>query len=214
MTHLILIRHGESSWNPLGIYQGQTDTPLSDRGRRQMAATASHMREIAIGAQATYTSPLRRAAESARIIARQLGTPVFQDPRLQEIHHGEWQGLQIDEVQRRWSRLWKEWRTNPNQVQMPGGEHFCDVQHRVIEAVCDITRSWPSSTVIIVSHDIPLRIIIATAAPFNEVYLHKLSLENGALTVVEWRDHRRRLITLNERGHLRKTGSSLANQAI
>jgi len=214
MTRLILIRHGESTWNPLGIYQGQIDTPLSERGRRQMMATAARLREIAIDAKVIYTSPLRRASESASIIARELNIPALQDSRLQEIHHGHWQGLRIDEVRKRWGKLWDAWRMSPTTVQMPGGEHFRDVQRRVMEAVRDITHTWPTSTIIIVAHDLTLKVIIAEIASAGEVSLPTLCLENGGLTIIEWHGNQRRLLVLNETKHLREIGSSLTSQAL
>jgi probable phosphoglycerate mutase len=98
-TRLLLVRHGQSEWNAAGRWQGQLDPPLSDLGRRQARAAAT-----ALGAvDAVFSSDLQRAAETATIIATELGVlPVLVDPDLRERSAGEWEGLTRVEIERDW----------------------------------------------------------------------------------------------------------------
>jgi probable phosphoglycerate mutase len=99
MAKLLLVRHGESEWNAIGRWQGQLNSSLTDLGRRQARMAAS-----AIGAvQAIVSSDLDRAAETAEIIAAELGVgPVVHDPALRERHVGSWEGLTRREIHAGW----------------------------------------------------------------------------------------------------------------
>ena len=99
MTRLLLVRHGESEWNAIGRWQGWADPPLSDLGRRQ-AAVGSR----AVGAvDAIVSSDLRRARQTAEIIAGELGIgPVVVDAALRERDAGPWTGLTRREIEEQW----------------------------------------------------------------------------------------------------------------
>src|SRR3954465_8515375 len=98
-TRVLMVRHGQSTWNALGRWQGQADPPLSDLGRDQARAAAR-----ALGAMdAVFAPDLHRATETAHIIATDLGIgPVLIDERLRERDAGEWSGLTRDEIHERY----------------------------------------------------------------------------------------------------------------
>ena len=99
MPRLLLIRHGESEWNAVGRWQGQADPPLSERGLQQAEAAARMLGTF----ESVTASPLRRAADTAVIIAAELGVgPVPTDPDLMERDAGPWQGLTRDEIEALW----------------------------------------------------------------------------------------------------------------
>jgi probable phosphoglycerate mutase len=98
-TRVLLVRHGQSEWNAEGRWQGQQDPPLSELGRRQARAAAASLGAI----DAVFASDLQRAAETATIIATDLGVlPVVVDPGLRERCAGEWEGLTRAEIERDW----------------------------------------------------------------------------------------------------------------
>lgn len=102
MTRLLLVRHGESTWNADGRWQGQADPPLTDRGREQAATAAAAIGTI----DAIVTSDLERAAETGAIIARSLGVePVLVEPRLRERDAGSLSGLTRPEIYRKFPGL-------------------------------------------------------------------------------------------------------------
>ncbi len=101
MPHVLLVRHGESEWNATGRWQGQApeDPGLTPRGRAQARAAVEALGDV----DAVVASDLRRAAETAEILAVGLGVgPVVLDAGLRERDAGEWTGLTRAEIEQRW----------------------------------------------------------------------------------------------------------------
>jgi probable phosphoglycerate mutase len=98
VTRLLLVRHGQSTWNADGRWQGQADPPLSELGERQAADAAARVGMV----DAVYASDLERASRTAAIIASRLGTDVLVDPRLRERHAGPWEGHTRTEIEAGW----------------------------------------------------------------------------------------------------------------
>ena len=96
--NLVVVRHGQTDWNVEERYQGQLDLPLNAVGRTQ--AEALKRRLAGTQFDTAYSSPLRRAFETAQIIAGEL--PLIADTRLSEIHHGDWQGKTKADIEERW----------------------------------------------------------------------------------------------------------------
>jgi len=141
MTELILVRHGETDWNLAQRIQGSTDIPLNDTGRAQAAAAAESL--AAETWHAIVTSPLSRARETARIIARRLdlGEPQTDD-RLVERAYGEAEGLDAAALADRF----------PGMDGVPGIERRSDVTRRVLPALESIALENPARRVLIVAH--------------------------------------------------------------
>ncbi len=158
MTSLILVRHGETDWNVEGRYQGQADPPLNERGREQARKAAS---EIAgLRPDVIYSSPLRRAWETAQIIAEAAGIPrAIPDPRLKEIAQGAWEGMLVTDIQRQFPEEFRLWQEHPWELEIPGRESLRDLEKRVMEAVNDILAKHRGQKIVIVSHKQPIAII-------------------------------------------------------
>jgi broad specificity phosphatase PhoE len=157
MTSLVLIRHGETDWNVEGRYQGQADPPLNARGVEQSKELAEHLEEF--GLQILYTSPLKRCAQTARIVADRLGIQVKAEPRLMEIHQGDWQTRLRAEINELYPELFRRWESEPWEVSPPNGESLYQVQERVINSVEDIKHKHLQARVGLVTHRIPIALI-------------------------------------------------------
>lgn len=140
-----------------GRYQGQADPPLNERGWAQARRVAQALRGQRL--DALYASDLRRAAETAETIGRATGLVVHYDFRLREIHQGEWQGLLVTEIERRYPDLFHRWQESPLAVILPGGESIIQMQERVLAAVEDIARQHPGQRVVIVTHKLPIAVV-------------------------------------------------------
>jgi probable phosphoglycerate mutase len=102
MIRLLLVRHGESTWNAESRWQGQADPPLSPFGERQAEDAAARLAEIAT-IEAVWASSLVRARRTGDLIAQHLGiAQVREEPRLCERDVGVWSGLTRDEIEARW----------------------------------------------------------------------------------------------------------------
>jgi len=157
MTRLVLIRHGETDWNVEGRYQGQADPPLNARGIAQARRLAHDL--AGAGIDVLYSSPLKRALETARILAQTLHVPLYTDPRLMEIHQGKWEGRLRSEIVEQYPILFQQWLTDPWTVSPPGGESLRDVQARVYAAVEEIVARHRGQTIGLVTHRIPIALL-------------------------------------------------------
>lgn len=146
MATILIARHGETDWNRDGRWQGWADPPLNDTGRAQARTLAAELRETPF--DAVYASDLRRAHETAEIVAEPHGVPVVVDPALREIDIGSWSGLTRPEIEERFP-----------DGERPDGEtreqHFA----RVRAAVLRIARENVGRRVLIVTHGGTVRAI-------------------------------------------------------
>ena len=106
-----LIRHGETDWNRLGRFQGQSDTALNERGLAQAEDTAAAAREW--GLTAIYASPLGRTMQVAEAVARQTGLPVVARDGLKEMALGELEGIEGETMRAGWPEVYDTWRDYP-----------------------------------------------------------------------------------------------------
>jgi probable phosphoglycerate mutase len=107
MRRLLLIRHAESEWNAEGRFQGQADPPLSEKGRRQAKNAASRLTGLV---DRIVASDLRRASETAGIVAAELEMSVEMDAAFREIDVGVWSGLTVAEIEEKWPGALDAWR--------------------------------------------------------------------------------------------------------
>lgn len=147
-TRILLVRHGETDWNAEQRWQGQTDTPLNERGRDQALQLAEEMAGERV--DAVYSSDLVRAHETARIVAGRLGLDVTVVPGLRERQFGSWEGMRDEEVEHRF----------PGLGSAPDAEPREDMAGRVWESIEAIARTHPGQTVLVVAHGGPIRAIL------------------------------------------------------
>jgi alpha-ribazole phosphatase len=184
MTELWLVRHGQTDWNVEGRYNGQEDTPLNETGIRQAQAAADRLAGERFAA--VYSSDLQRAYRTAQIITARLGLPIQTDKRLREIHQGEFQGLLVNEIAKRFAVVMQQWHDNPATAHAPGGESVAQVAERLAAAADDIARMHPGERVLVVSHGMALATLIARARGISLERAYTLIPENASPVVVEW----------------------------
>ena len=192
MTTLILARHGETDWNRENRFQGHADPPLNDLGREQSAELAARLAGERIAR--VYTSPLRRASETAEIVARELGLEVEHLEGLREIDVGAWSGLTRDEVAVRFPDEYALWLDRAPHG-YGEGETYDELAARVVPALRSLADRHPSETVLVVTHGGPSRVMQAHAAgiDYHEARRRETVLANCAVCrfAVEDGDFRR-----------------------
>jgi broad specificity phosphatase PhoE len=150
MTRLILIRHGQTDWNAESRWQGQADVPLNSHGLEQARRLGAEL--AGAGIQAVYVSDMQRALQTVEPLARLTGLPVRIDPRLREIHVGDWQGLLVSDIVARYGELFRRRQADPSEFAPPGGETLQQVQQRAYMVLDEILQQHPHETVAIVGH--------------------------------------------------------------
>ena len=203
-TTLLLSRHGAIDWS------GRIGAPndgLSDLGRRQALALAQRL--AGQEAAALYSSTLRRAAETAEVLARHLGLEVRWDARLREWDPGDWLGLPEEEVKARYPEEWERVFADLDHP-MPGGETFSQLQQRVFEFAREVSQAHPDQQVLLVSHGGALSALICHLTGLDPDALSRqyspdqgpFVLDHCSLSLVELRDPAPVLVSLNDTAHL------------
>jgi probable phosphoglycerate mutase len=157
---ILLARHGETPWNAAGRYQGQIDIALSEIGVAQAHALGRRLRDVPI--TRAVSSQLSRARQTAELALGEDRKAMLQiDARLQEIAHGEWEGLLAGEIAERDPITFKAWRDEPHSVQMPQGENLQQVLDRAWQGFAAACAGLgDNDTVLIVAHDAVNRVLL------------------------------------------------------
>jgi probable phosphoglycerate mutase len=143
---LYFVRHGETDWNAVRRYQGQTDTPLNDRGRGQAARNGRELGRILDGTVASFdfvASPLQRTADTMRIIRREMGLEpdaFARDDLLKEINFGHWEGQIWDELPNTDPQEFAARKADPYGWRPRNGESYEDLAKRVGNWIARLER--------------------------------------------------------------------------
>jgi len=203
MLRLILVRHGETDWNVARRYQGQTDTELNDVGREQARQVAARLADQAF--DAAYASDLKRAWETAQIIAEQTDVDVQSEPRLREIKFGMIEGLTWAEANEKHPEVLQHWLEDRDQPP-PGGESASDFTARVESLIAHLVAHHDGQTVLLVAHGGPLAEVIRLALKMPPEGRWAFEIRNTSISElhVYTDDDGRfaRLARLNDTGHL------------
>jgi broad specificity phosphatase PhoE len=159
VTTILIARHGESDWNREKRWQGHADRPLTERGREQARVLAERLAHIEL--DAVWSSDLRRARETAVVVAELQGLDVTVERDLREVDVGSWSGLTRPEAEERFPEGFRRWRTGH-----PGwkdGESYEMMADRVLGAVDRIAADLNGGRALVVSHGGPIRAIHAAA---------------------------------------------------
>ncbi len=201
MTRIILIRHGQTLWNQVERVRGQVDIPLDDVGLAQAEVTA---RRVAEEWQpvAVYSSPLRRAVQTAQPLATMLGVEVQTDPGFNDMSFGEWQGLSPQEVTQRWPELASAWLQVPHRVTFPDGESLDEVKDRSTAALQRVMDRHLDTTIAIFGHTVLNRVLLCAVLGIDNSNYWRIGQHTCAINVFEWRDGAFYIEALNDACHL------------
>lgn len=200
MTQIILVRHGETTWNEEGRYQGQEDTPLSRRGTEQGHLLAMGLANIHI--DACISSPLMRAYNTCSFCADLHGLPVIKDPRLMEISHGEWEGAFSHDIAAKYPQEFALWQKEPHKVQMPGGESLEDVRKRAREAIDEYVQRYEGKTILVAAHDAVNKVLICDVLGLGMEHFWQIKQDNTCINVLEYSGDMWRTVLINSTNHM------------
>ena len=175
-----LARHGETTWNLEGRYQGRRESALTALGMRQAFALAGAMTELQVGR--VITSPLLRCTATGRPAAERLSIRVETDDRLIEIAHGTWEGRIREEIAANDPARYRAWRSDPANVQFEDGETIVQVLERWRNFRASLRLDVPT---LLVTHDAVVRVAIVDVAGRSLDAFWNTKVENGAFAVLE-----------------------------
>jgi len=184
LPELFVIRHGETEWNRSGLWQGDLDSPLTERGRVQARDVGGLLARLGVSAttHAYYTSPQGRARRTARI-AFGAEVPLIEDARLREISVGLWTGVDRAHILAT-SGLSESAHFLDFYAAAPGGEPLESVLARAAAFLADLTR--PS---VIVTHGITSRLLRTAAMGWGMDRVRDLPGGQGVVHHIACRQH-------------------------
>jgi broad specificity phosphatase PhoE len=200
MITLYAVRHGETDYNKEDRVQGSHDSTLTEFGRDQARALAERFRGEPLNA--VFSSPLKRAAETAEQIAAASGSGLHYVEDFREIGCGEYEGVLFEEIKRtRWEEF-LEWLRNPD-FPAPGGESMNQLYSRVAAALKEIlTDVEDGKRIAVVSHAGVIRMTLAALVGVPVGVATAFSLSNASVSIFYHRRGRWTCHTWNDTSHL------------
>jgi len=182
MPQLVLVRHGQSTYNLENLFTGETDVPLTPRGREEARAAGEKLKGTPFAHG--FTSVLQRAIETMTLLldaAGQSGLPVTRDRALNERNYGRLQGLNKSDIAKQYGEeqvaIWRRSYT----VRPPGGESLEDTYHRVVpyyeQHILPLLRE--GGNILIVAHGNSLRALIMYLEKISEDAISHVDLPTG-----------------------------------
>jgi broad specificity phosphatase PhoE len=198
-TTLIFIRHGLTDWNAEGRWQGHEDIPLNETGVAQAQALARRLSSWPI--QNLYSSDLKRAAQTAKIVGQSLGLQPVYDPRWRERDVGMFQGLTWQEIQVHYPLAYEKMKSGL--IDPPKGESNEALYDRAARAFDWLAARHEGEMIGVVSHGAYLHTLLLYVLDMPAGQYGKLSLRgNTGINIVEVTNGHPRLCLLNDTAHL------------
>ncbi|RVX43227.1 putative phosphoglycerate mutase [Nonomuraea polychroma] len=202
-TSLLLLRHGETELSLERRFSGLGDPELTPNGLAQASAAADRLSREPYRPDVIITSPLKRARQTAAVVAERTGLDVEVADDLREADFGAWEGHTFTEVQRRWPAELAAWLADPAAAP-PGGESFATTARRVEAAGERLVEQYAGKTVLAVSHVTPIKMLLRLAlmAPLESLY--RMHLDLACLSLIEYyADGPAVVKSFNDTSHLR-----------
>jgi len=156
--NLTLVRHGEILSNVKKIYAGRSPEGLTDEGRKQALEVATQLEDQNI--EALYSSPIRRAVETAETIGNAIGKEIILEPAFREMEMGPWEGLSEVDIAQNYSREWNIWNSRPAELKIPGRETLEELLKRVLKGIYGLKDAKKRTNIVIVTHVAVIRVLL------------------------------------------------------
>lgn len=205
MLKLILVRHGETLWNREGRFQGKQNAPLSILGTKQAQLLAKRLAGEEF--DAIYTSGLRRALETAKIIAKgHSETPIEVREELNERDHGILEGLTFEEVQAdpQLEPILDSGRWRDKEFRFSEGESKADLERRLRPFLDKLIRRHQKGCILLVCHGGVAKVALRYLLDLDHEELSGVTLENASVSILNLEEGEAELQLLNDVTHLQR----------
>ena len=194
MARLIMIRHGETSWNVENRKQGRNDQPLNAKGEVQAKLVAGYVKSK-YQIEHVWTSPLKRCSDTAELF----NLPVSTSDLLVEIDYGEWEGMLQSEIDRNYPI---QDQRNPLWREAPGGEQKSNLPIRGQMWIQESAINHEQGDVVLIGHGGSMKGLLVALLGLPDDAMDIFQIDNCSVTTVEIRDGINILTTLNHTAHL------------
>ena len=173
------LRHGETLSNTNSIYAGWSNEGLTPRGRMQAEEAAKKLANFNI--DVIYSSPLRRAVQTAETIATYLNKILIIEETFKELRLGLWEGLHEDEIAREFKEQWNIWNKRPGELVLDGRETLDQLLERALTGINKIKTNNNQRSAVVVTHVPIIRVIYLY---INKIDINKyrgIEVNNGQI---------------------------------
>ncbi|MGI6161323.1 MAG: histidine phosphatase family protein [Christensenellales bacterium] len=197
---LYIARHAETEWNALRRTQGMTDIDLNDRGRVQADALAR--KALCIKPEHIYSSPLKRAYNTACPAAKALGIDIKTDADIIEYNFGAWEGKTLDEIRRTYPGQLERYDNDPLTAGIDGAEPFSALRERCKRFLNKMIDTHAKDTVLVITHSLIAKLIVAWVMKRPDSEARLIRLDNASITLIEYDGDELALAFSNDISHL------------
>lgn len=200
-TKVFLVRHGETEWNKLGKFQGCQDIDLSDEGIVQAQYLS---KKFSDNFDYIYTSPLKRALQTAKVIANSKEIKPTIINELREINFGEWEGLTLKEILDNFPKEFNNWRNDKVEAPMCGGDlSLKNACKRAKTAITEIVAKHRGKKILIVAHGGIIKAGLLGLFELDMTMYHKINLGNTAICEIDFDiELNPAIVKINDTSHL------------
>jgi alpha-ribazole phosphatase/probable phosphoglycerate mutase len=156
--NLFLVRHSEILSNLRKIYAGRSSESLTEKGIQQAYEIARRLSSMNI--HALYTSPIKRAVETAEIIGKVIGKDYKIIDEFIEMRLGPWEGMSENEITKLYPQEWEIWQNRPAELILPGRETLDELLKRALKGVKRIMDDYPFQNIVVVTHVAIIRVLL------------------------------------------------------
>jgi phosphoserine phosphatase len=196
---LYVVRHGETAWNKEEVFRGRKDVPLNETGKKQAQLTGQYF--LNKGIARIFSSPLRRAMETAEGISKATKIPIEVMEGLNDMNFGAWEGLSLREVDKLYPEELKIWQQSPHKFHARDGESIGDVRRRVTKGIQKILPD-ERGPILLVTHRVICKIIFLYALMLKSRHFWKIRSDPASVTLIEKIGDSVSLSFLNDTCHL------------
>lgn len=199
-TRILLVRHGQTSWNQEQRIQGHVDIALNEAGvaQAQALALALHGEPLA----AIYSSDLDRAQATARAVAEHNRVVLHTEPALRERHYGAFEGLTYADIETQWPQQAEAWRRRDPAFAPDGGESLLDLVARVKPVLSHIAQRHIGEQIMLVTHGGVIDVIYRFASGMDLSAKRTWELTNTAVNRLLWTRQGLTLVAWGDARHL------------
>ncbi|WP_125153208.1 alpha-ribazole phosphatase [Clostridium rectalis] len=181
--NIFLLRHGETEHNMKKLYYGKLDALLNEQGIKQAEIVKERLKNIRFNA--VYTSEMKRAVDTAKIVLKDKKYKIIKDSRINEMDLGIFEGKSYKEIEKLYPEEWKNWCENWKEFAPPKGESFIQFYGRIKSFFEDILK-LKEENILIVTHGGVIKNIYSYIMEENLDMFWKFGTKNGDLAIVKY----------------------------
>jgi broad specificity phosphatase PhoE len=204
MTKVYLVRHGQTAWNLEEVFRGRMDIPLDDTGKQEVHLAGEALKDQTI--HAIYSSPLSRSMETAENIAKFQNIPVTPLEAIIDISYGDWEGVSLDDVRKKYSDLYTLWLREPHKVTFPNGESLEQVRTRAMAAINQLIEKHQNETIVLVAHRVPNKVICCSMLGIENKNFWRIQQDTASTNLFTHKDDQWIISFLNDTSYLKVLG--------